>query len=64
MAKSDKRSAQLPDDGVLLCSTCGKTIDLNQPDTEAFQCEADGSKFFCSNNCLRQYVLDAGDEED
>jgi len=53
----------LPEDGVVLCPRCGKTVDLSEPDTEAFACEAAPDKFFCSNNCLREFVLGDLDED-
>ena len=64
MTKKKGQSPSIPEDGVILCSRCGKMVDLNEPGAEAFQCEKDSDKFFCSNNCLREYVLEADDLSD
>jgi len=47
----------LPDDGIVLCFKCGATVDLNEESVEAFRCDKYRDRYFCSNNCLREYVL-------
>ena len=60
MSKSKSKSndpRDLPEDGIVLCYKCGVTINLNEEGAEAFQCDGNKERFFCSNNCLREYVL-------
>ena len=53
--KNDK--IELPDDGIIICYKCGITVNLKDDSTEAYRCEIHKDRFFCSNNCLREYVL-------
>ena len=53
----------IPEDGIILCCRCGKMVDLNLAESEAFQSKSEPSKFFCSNNCLRSYVLEEDEDE-
>ena len=60
MSKKPKKTndkIDLPEDGIVICYKCGITVNINDDSTEAYRCEIHKDRFFCSNNCLREYVL-------
>jgi len=53
----------VPEDGIVICSRCGKQVDLNELDSEAFVCERHPESVFCSHTCLREHVIEECGEE-
>lgn len=54
----------IPDDGIIVCSRCGRQVDLTQPDSEAFACARHDDLVFCSHNCLREHLLTECEDDD